>query len=274
MSACSPILSSNSRETRPARSSEDTCTVASRLPELQGRYIVGDFIQGRIWAVTLDEGTLSGTKTFLTSFSPGNLVTFAQDNDGEVFFTDIYSSGSIYRLERVGDPQPDAPALLSATGAFSNMTSATPAPFWVPYALNQPFWSDGASKFRFIALPNDGTRNTPDEQIGFSATGDWTFPIGTVLMKHFELPLDEADPSITTRLETRFMVLGDDDDWYGLTYRWRVESVGSRSPRRPKTPATTPSTSRTAGRGRRPGTSRRASSASAVTDRALGGRSA
>jgi hypothetical protein len=38
-------------------------------------------------------------------------------------------------------------------------------------------------------------------------------------MKHFDLGLDEADPSDTTRLETRFMVLGDDLIWYALTYR-------------------------------------------------------
>ena len=64
----------------------------------------------------------------------------------------------------------------------------------MPYGLNQPFWSDGALKSRFIALPNDGRRNTPDEQVAFSAFGDWTYPTGTVFMKHFELPLDEADP--------------------------------------------------------------------------------
>jgi len=197
----------------------------SRLPELYGLYIVGDFIENTIWSVTLDEATMSGDKTVLTSYPPGNLVTFAQDNDGEIFFTDIYSSGSIYELDRDGAPQPDAPARLSSIGAFSSMASATPSPFWVPYAPNQPFWSDGASKSRFIALPNDGTRNSASEQVGFSESGNWSFPIGTVLMKHFELPLDEADPSVTTRLETRFMVLGDDDRWYGLTYRWRADQL-------------------------------------------------
>lgn len=197
----------------------------SRLPELQGLYIVGDFIRDTIWSVTLDETTMRGSKTLLTSYAPGNLVTFAQDNDGEVLFTDIYSSGSVHRLERVGEPEPDAPALLSQTGAFSSMGSATPSAFWVPYELNQPFWSDGALKTRFLALPNDGLHDGASEQIGFSEGGDWSFPTGTVLMKHFELPLDETDPSVTTRLETRFMVLGEDDQWYGLTYRWRPNQL-------------------------------------------------
>ena len=152
-------------------------------------------------------------------------MTFAQDNDGEVFFTDIYSSGSIYQLEQTGEPEPDAPALLSQTGAFSDMATATPSAFWVPYGLNQPFWSDGALKTRFLALPTDGVRDSASEQIGFSATANWTFPTGTVLMKHFELPLDEANASVRTRLETRLLVLGEDDQWYGLTYRWRPDQL-------------------------------------------------
>jgi len=197
----------------------------SKFPELYGRYLVGDYVTHRIWAVALDETTMTATKTYLTNFAAGNLSTWGQDNDGEVFLGDIYGTGLIYALDRVGTPPPDAPRLLSETGAFSNLVVAAPSPYWVPYALNQPFWSDGASKFRFIALPSDGTRDTTAEQIDFSETGDWTFPRGTVLMKHFELPLDEADPSVTTRLETRFIVLGDDDQWYGLTYRWRASQL-------------------------------------------------
>jgi uncharacterized repeat protein (TIGR03806 family) len=197
----------------------------TRFPELVGQYIFGDFIKNSIWALSLDVGTMTGTKTLLASYSPGNLVTFALDRDGEILFTDIYSSGSIYRLDRVGDPQPDAPALLSQTGAFANMAAATPSDFWMPYGLNQPFWSDGASKFRFMALPSDGVRNTSSEQVAFSSTGDWGFPVGTVFMKHFELTLDHVEPPVTTRLETRFLVLGDDDQWYGITYRWRPNQL-------------------------------------------------
>jgi uncharacterized repeat protein (TIGR03806 family) len=197
----------------------------SRFPELYGRYLVGDYISDRIWAITLNESTLTGSKTYLTNFAAGNLATWGQDNDGEVFLGDIYGTGLIYRLDRVGSPPQDAPNLLSDTGAFSSVALAAPRPYWVPYGLNQPFWSDGALKSRLVALPNDGTRDTAAETVGFSATEDWTFPVGTVLMKHFELPLDETDPSVTTRLETRFMVLGDDDQWYGLTYRWRSNQL-------------------------------------------------
>ncbi|MFK7846384.1 MAG: T9SS type A sorting domain-containing protein [Rhodothermales bacterium] len=119
----------------------------------------------------------------------------------------------------------DVPQLLSETGAFADLTTLEPAAGFIPYALNQPFWSDGAEKYRWIAIPNDGTHDTPAEQITFSEEGLWAFPPGTVAVKHFELPLDHADPLKTKRLETRFNIIGDDGSIYGLTYKWNDEQT-------------------------------------------------
>jgi uncharacterized repeat protein (TIGR03806 family) len=195
----------------------------SKFPELYGRYLAGDYVTNGIWAITLDENTMMATKEYLTNFPSGNLATWGQDNSGEVVMGDVASIGPLFTLERIGEPVADAPPLLSSLGAFSDLATLAPSPVWVPYTLNQPFWSDGALKSRFIAVPNDGVRNAASEQIGFSPNSDWSFPIGTVLMKHFELPLDEVDPTNTTRLETRFLVLGEDAEWFGLTYRWRPD---------------------------------------------------
>ena len=105
-----------------------------------------------------------------------------------------------------------APALLSQTGAFSNLITLSPSPGLIPYDMIEPFWSDGAAKSRWMAIPNDGTHDTPEEQIQFSNTEPWDFPRGAVLVKHFELG--------GNRLETRFEVKGDDDVYYYLTYKW------------------------------------------------------
>ena len=107
---------------------------------------------------------------------------------------------------------PSAPALLSQTGAFANLTTLDAAAGVIPYEMIEPFWSDGAAKYRWLAIPNDGTHDTAEEQIQFSPDGNWTFPRGAVLIKHFELG--------GQRLETRFEVLGDDDVYYYLTYKW------------------------------------------------------
>ncbi|MEL6132691.1 MAG: LamG-like jellyroll fold domain-containing protein, partial [Bacteroidota bacterium] len=48
-----------------------------------------------------------------------------------------------------------------------------------------------------------------------------SFPQGAVLVKHFEMMMDQSNPSITRNLETRFMIHGTDGNYYGVTYKWR-----------------------------------------------------
>jgi uncharacterized repeat protein (TIGR03806 family) len=107
------------------------------------------------------------------------------------------------------------PPLLSQTGAFTDVTGLVPSAQLVPYEPIAKLWSDGAVKDRWVALPTGTT-------IGWSPTGPWDYPEGAVLVKHFELPVDEADPSVTRRLETRFMIRTA-EGWYGVTYRWRSD---------------------------------------------------
>jgi uncharacterized repeat protein (TIGR03806 family) len=192
----------------------------TRFPELEGRYLAGDYLTRKMWAITLDEATMTATADLLTTFDPGALGTFGQDQNGEIYMGSVAGPGPLYTLSRITASVPDPPALLSQLGAFSSLATLTPSNVWVPYGLNEPFWSDGARKTRWVAMPNDGVRNTPGEQAAYSPTSDWSFPNGTVAMKHFELPLDEANPNVKTRLETRFMIRGEDARWYGLTYRW------------------------------------------------------
>jgi uncharacterized repeat protein (TIGR03806 family) len=109
------------------------------------------------------------------------------------------------------------PLLLSQTGAFADTAHLVPNSGLIPYDLIVPFWSDGATKSRYLAIPK-GT------QIGFTPDGEWTFPAGTVFVKTFELPTDEAHPTITRRLETRLLVRDDQGGVYGVTYKWRADN--------------------------------------------------
>jgi uncharacterized repeat protein (TIGR03806 family) len=109
------------------------------------------------------------------------------------------------------------PALLSQTGAFTDLRTMTPAPGLIPYDLIVPFWSDGAAKARYMALP-------PDRQIGFTPDGEWTFPAGTVFVKTFELPTDEGHPQTRRRLETRLLIRDEKGGVYGVDYKWRPDN--------------------------------------------------
>lgn len=108
------------------------------------------------------------------------------------------------------------PALLSQTGAFSSIRDLTPDRTLIPYDLIVPFWSDGASKSRWVSVPND--------KIKFSPAGEWVFPDGTVFVKTFELPVDDTNPNVKRRLETRFLVRDNTGGVYGVTYKWRLDN--------------------------------------------------
>jgi uncharacterized repeat protein (TIGR03806 family) len=107
------------------------------------------------------------------------------------------------------------PALLSQTGVFSNTARRIPNTGLIPYELIEAFWSDGADKSRWIALPGG--------KITFSPGGEWRFPPGTVFVKNFDLGVDAADPKAKRRLETRLLVCDSAGGVYGAVYKWRAD---------------------------------------------------
>src|SRR6478735_4215534 len=113
-------------------------------------------------------------------------------------------------LRLPADESGPMPARLSETGAFADTAALAPIAALDPYDVNVPFWADGAGKRRWIAIP-DGP-----ERVRFSPTGEWSFPPGTVFVKHFERP-DGA------RLETRLLVCDGPGKVRGAAYRWRAD---------------------------------------------------
>ena len=77
----------------------------------------------------------------------------------------------------------------------------------IPYSINAPFWSDGAQKERFLALP-------PTARIaaGEKPENAWTFDDGAVTVKSFALDLEGARKYIETRV-----VVKQQDHWVGYS---------------------------------------------------------
>jgi uncharacterized repeat protein (TIGR03806 family) len=173
------------------------------LPALVGRYVFGDFGSGRIWALR-DDGQGGYTNELLIDTGFG-ISSFGVGLDGELYFAD-FNAGGIHKLIPVGAPVPDTiPADLADTGCVSPGDPTQPASGLVPYDVNAPFWSDGAEKSRYLALPNNTT-------ISVLASGDWTLPSGSVVVKHFRLG--------TRLVETRLLMRHPDGVWAGYTYEW------------------------------------------------------
>jgi glucose/arabinose dehydrogenase len=184
----------------------------STLPELIGEYIFGDYISGNVWALHVDGTNSSNFRRLATMDRP---TTFGIDpSNGDVLITED-GSGKILRLVYSDDPiEHPLPATLADTGAFSDLLGLVPHPGVVPYALNVPFWSDGAQKSRWFSVPDTNLL------IGFQTNANWSFPTGSVWIKHFELELTNGVPESRRRLETRFLVRDDANAVYGITYRW------------------------------------------------------
>ena len=196
--------------------------------DLGGKYIFGDNVMRTVWA--LDETATPVKKTLLCVMPRGSgpnagtdytgLSSFGTDAAGELYFCQMSSvGGQIYKLQRGGPPPPVKvlPKLISQTGIFANLTKLAPTNFLLPYTVNAPLWSDGAVKTRWFTLPTNSA-------IGFSANGEWTFPAGSVFVKHFDLPVDETNPQILRRLETRIMVRDTNNYVYGASYKWRADN--------------------------------------------------
>lgn len=194
--------------------------------ELGGRYIFGDNIANVIWV--LDESTVPARKIFLCSLPRGSgpnagndyvgLSGFGYDHQNELLICQLSSvAGRIYKLKRGGQPVRPLPTLLSQTGAFIDLATLAPRSGFLPYEVNSPLWSDGSHKLRWMGIP-DGT------QIGYSNRGEWSFPAGSVWVKHFELSTNEAQPELKRRLETRLLVRDTAGYVYGATYRWRPDN--------------------------------------------------
>ena len=195
--------------------------------QLGGRYIFGDNVARIIWA--MDESTTPATKIPLGVLPKGDgpnsgsdytgLSSFGLDANNEIYMCQMSSvGGRIYKLAIAGSSASrPLPTLLSQTGAFTNLTTLAPNPGLVAYTVNSPLWSDAAIKTRWIALPTNTF-------INFAPTGEWTFPNGTVFMKHFELGINDTNPAIRKRLETRLLVQDTNGTVYGASYKWRPDN--------------------------------------------------
>lgn len=171
---------------------------------LAGRYLFGDFISGQMWAWIPENARTPRAPTQLLQ-SGLNISSFGQGNDGELYVVNY--GGTLHRIVFQGGAGATAPATLSATGCVNASDARQPASGLIPYAISAPFWADGAEKDRWLALP-DGQRIT------VAADGDWDFPNGSVLMKHFRT----GDRLIETRLFMRH----PDGAWGGFSYEWNA----------------------------------------------------
>lgn len=183
----------------------------TRFPDLVGSYIFSDSVSGHVWQMN----TTTGATTRLTGL-PGAYGVFSTqgvDPSNKDLLFAAYLTGKIMRLTTGSTSNDGFPTTLSATGLFSDLSDLSPAPGLLPYQPNLTFWSDYAIKRRWFTIPDATSRMTWSEE------GNWTYPTGTVWVKHFDLELSRGNPATKKRIETRILVKTETGS-YGVSYRW------------------------------------------------------
>lgn len=195
----------------------------TRYPDLEGKYLFGDWLSGHVW--TLERGTvspnpsvnritgLSGVVGFATDPSNGDILALSWNSQRGALFDQSGQIGKVFRLKASVTSGSAFPATLAETGLFADPVALTPNPGLHFYEPNVTFWSDHAVKSRWFAVP--GTQ----EKIGWVPEGAFTFPTGTLWVKHFEMEMTRGNPSTRKRLETR-VIMKNADGVYGISYRW------------------------------------------------------
>ncbi len=202
------------------------------FPSLYEKYLFADYIQDKLMAITTDGSGAGIEFEILLSSLGGQSIEWPESpgitgvhllTNGDILLTitgeDFTEPGKILKLKQ-NDVVPDPPSNLSELEIFSDLDELTPVSGIIPYKVNTPLWSDRAIKKRWLAIPNDGEFDSENEWIDFKSNAEWTFPEGSVFIKHFELPITTDIEGESVPLETRFFVIGKDGIGYGLTYEW------------------------------------------------------
>lgn len=176
------------------------------IPSFVGTYVYGDLVSAEVFTLTFDPTTGAPKQSVITDAPQLDWVDFAEDLDGEIYGIGI-TQGLAKLVSAATQTTPPFPDRLSRTGCTDPSDPRKPAAGLVPYGVNAPFWSDGASKDRFLAVP-DGTTIT----VGTGTNGHLDLPNGSVLVKTFSLA--------GKRIETRLLVRHDDGRWAGYSYEW------------------------------------------------------
>ena len=115
-------------------------------------------------------------------------------------------------LDRSADPA-GPPLTLEETGLYSDFAAREINPNHLFFSPQYPLWSDGATKRRWLSLPEGGVIDGSDPDA-------WVFPIGTRFWKEFSF-----DGQL---VETRFMERQPDGEWLFAAYEWSADGREAR----------------------------------------------
>ena len=106
----------------------------------------------------------------------------------------LAAPGCAYQLPSLDPRARDLPARLSEAGLFTDASMTTAGGEYRPYTPRSELWADGATKRRWVRLPEGAT-------IDASNIDDGSFPVGTELWKEFTVDGRRIETRVTRRVD-------------------------------------------------------------------------
>ncbi len=194
----------------------------TKLATIQGQYLFGDWITGRIWSLPLDDTSPH------REVASGQLriIAFSPDRDGEPLIVNHFNKTPLFKLVTNADYASELanmqsfPRRLSATGLFRNVATQETNPGVREFSINQPQWQDGAAGQYFLALPDLKKVSVFKDPQPVDSVAMFNsrlhYPSGTVLAKTLGLP--------SHKIETQLLHF-DGRLWHGYSYIWNADQT-------------------------------------------------
>ena len=91
-------------------------------PAIQDKLIFGDYVSGRVWALTYDASSNNASAQLLFRTNGENVSSFGQDESGELYFSGYGQSAQLFRIVDEDDPDPTTVAV-DGIGSWQPLTA-------------------------------------------------------------------------------------------------------------------------------------------------------
>lgn len=72
--------------------------ITSLNPDINSKYLFGDYVSGKVWALDYNSSTGDSSSTLLFQTNGQFISSFGVDKDGEMYFSDYNSNAQIYKI--------------------------------------------------------------------------------------------------------------------------------------------------------------------------------
>ncbi|MBI85121.1 MAG: hypothetical protein CMJ81_18150 [Planctomycetaceae bacterium] len=184
----------------------------AKLPDLNGYFVYGDYIIGKIWAVRGGADQPYAQQTLVDTDL--RITAFAEGSEGELYVVDYDLTGQIYELlpSNQQDTSQDFPRKLSETGLFESLQDMQPQAGIVGYDVQVSRWTDGSTAQRWVAIPGAQRITLPGD-----LSQQAVYPEGTVFVKNLILP--QGRQQRASHLETQILHY-EGGTWRPYSYLW------------------------------------------------------